>query len=60
MAEESPVISEDILQLYRDYAGIKDANELSLHLINIQTRLATVKIRKIAKYEAFTYCSLII
>lgn len=43
MTDELPVISENTLQLYRDYAGIHDSNELIAHLINIQARLAKVK-----------------
>lgn len=44
MAEEAPVLGKNTLQLYSEYAGIKDPNELSLHLKNIKHRLAKVHI----------------
>lgn len=42
MTEEAPVLSKETLQLYKDYADIKDPNELCTHLINIKNKLSEV------------------
>ncbi|KAG2236623.1 hypothetical protein INT48_000178 [Thamnidium elegans] len=54
MTEEAPVLSKETLQLYKDYAGIKDPNELRTHLINIKNKLSKegkVSYRCIQQYE---------
>lgn len=43
MEKEEPILNENTLQLYHDYAGITDPQELRLHLKHIQDRLAQVK-----------------
>ncbi|KAI9259976.1 hypothetical protein EDC94DRAFT_694887 [Helicostylum pulchrum] len=54
MTEEAPILSKETLQLYKDYVGIKDPNELCTHLINIKNKLSEegkVNYRCIQQYE---------
>ncbi|KAG2206523.1 hypothetical protein INT47_008540 [Mucor saturninus] len=54
MEKEEPVLNENTLQLYQDYVGIKDPQELRLHLKHIQDRLAKegkIFYRCIQRYE---------
>lgn len=40
---DSPEICKETLQFYKNYVGIKDSNELSKHLQNIQQELVDVQ-----------------
>lgn len=55
MSENSPVLDENTLQLYRDYVGITDPHELKHHLTRVQSILVKVNgQKKKSIFEAFT------
>jgi hypothetical protein len=45
MTEELPVITLETLELYKDYAGIDDYNQLETHLIKIRKKLFKVLLK---------------